>query len=131
MIIRKKDGAFLYATTDLATIQYRIETWQPDEILYVVDHRQKEHFDKLFAAVKLWGYPDVQLRHISFGTVMGEDGQPVRTRSGRRVGLEGLLDEAIRRAYDVVAGNDDANRTAQSWMPTSVVRLPEPSVMQR
>ena len=49
MIVRKKDGAFLYATTDLATIQYRMETWQPDAILYVVDHRQSEHFAKLFA----------------------------------------------------------------------------------
>jgi arginyl-tRNA synthetase len=108
MIIQKKDGAYLYATTDLATIQYRIETWNPDAILYVVDHRQREHFEKLFAAVKLWGYSDVDLRHISFGTVMGEDGRPYRTRSGDVVGLEGLLDEAIRRAHEVVSANDDS-----------------------
>jgi arginyl-tRNA synthetase len=108
MIIRKKDGAFLYATTDLATLEYRLETWNPDAILYVVDHRQSEHFAKLFAAVRRWGYPDVELRHISFGTVLGEDGRPYRTRSGDVVGLEGLLDEAIRRAYRVVAENDDA-----------------------
>lgn len=91
MIIRKQDGAFLYATTDLATIQYRMETWQPDAILYVVDHRQGEHFEKLFAAARLWGYQDVDLRHISFGTVLGEDGKPYKTRSGDTVGLEGLL----------------------------------------
>ncbi len=108
MIVRKKDGAFLYATTDLATIAYRIETWNPDAIFYVVDHRQSEHFAKLFACVRLWGYDDVELRHISFGTVLGEDGRPYRTRSGDVVGLEGLLDEAIRRAYAVVAGNDDS-----------------------
>ncbi len=108
MIIRKKDGAFLYATTDLATIQYRMETWHPDAILYVVDHRQSEHFGKLFAAARLWGYDQVELRHISFGTVLGEDGRPYRTRSGDVVGLEGLLDEAIRRALAVVAANDDA-----------------------
>ncbi len=108
MIIRKQDGAFLYATTDLATIRYRMETWHPDEILYVVDHRQSEHFGKLFATARLWGYDQVALKHISFGTVLGEDGRPYRTRAGDVVGLEGLLDEAIRRAYAVVAENDDA-----------------------
>jgi arginyl-tRNA synthetase len=108
MIIRKQDGAFLYATTDLATIRYRMETWHPDAILYVVDHRQGEHFGKLFAAARLWGYDRVELRHISFGTVLGDDGRPYRTRSGDVVGLEGLLDEAIRRAYAVVAANDDS-----------------------
>ncbi len=107
MIIRKKDGAFLYATTDLATIQYRIETWHPDAILYVVDHRQSEHFAKLFTCARLLGYADVELRHISFGTVLGKDKRPYRTRSGDVVGLEGLLDEAIRRAYEVVSENDD------------------------
>ncbi len=108
MIIRKQDGAFLYATTDLATIQYRVERWDPAAILYVVDHRQKEHFDKLFAVARLWGFESVDLRHISFGTVLGEDGRPYRTRSGDVVGLEGLLDEAIRRAYSVVSANDDS-----------------------
>jgi arginyl-tRNA synthetase len=108
MIIRKRDGAFLYATTDLATIQYRMETWHPDGMLYVVDHRQGEHFDKLFAAARLWGYTDVDLRHIRFGTVLGEDGRPFKTRAGDTVGLESLLDEAVRRAHEIVAANDEA-----------------------
>ena len=56
MIVQKKDGAFLYATTDLATIQYRMETGSRDAVLYVVDHRQSEHFDKLFAVARRWGY---------------------------------------------------------------------------
>ncbi|MGE3778305.1 MAG: arginine--tRNA ligase, partial [Pirellulaceae bacterium] len=107
MIVRKRDGAFLYATTDLATIQYRMETWAPDAILYVVDHRQSEHFDKLFAAARAWGITGVELRHISFGTVLGEDGKPYKTRSGDTVGLESLLDEAVRRALAVVSENDD------------------------
>jgi arginyl-tRNA synthetase len=107
MIIRKQDGAFLYSTTDLATIQYRVETWNPDVVLYVVDHRQSEHFEKLFAAAKLWGFDRLDLRHISFGTVLGDDGKPYKTRSGETVGLESLLDEAVRRAYDVVRENDD------------------------
>ena len=111
MIIRKKDGAFLYATTDLATIQFRMKTWHPDTILYVVDHRQSEHFEKLFLAARLWNYEHVDLRHISFGTVLGEDGKPYKTRSGETVGLESLLDEAVERAYAVVCQNDDAKPT--------------------
>ncbi|MCO6456836.1 MAG: arginine--tRNA ligase [Pirellulaceae bacterium] len=108
MIIRKRDGAFLYSTTDLATIKYRLDTWRPDAILYVVDHRQSEHFQKLFAAARLWGYHDVELRHISFGTVLGEDGRPFRTRAGDTVGLEGLLETAEQKAWKVVCENDDA-----------------------
>jgi arginyl-tRNA synthetase len=108
MIVRKKDGAFLYGTTDLATIRYRMETWRPDAILYVVDHRQSLHFQQLFAAAGLLGYKDVELQHVSFGTVLGDDGRPFKTRSGDTVGLEGLLDEAVRRAAEIVAANDDA-----------------------
>jgi arginyl-tRNA synthetase len=108
MIVRKRDGAFLYGTTDLATIQYRVETWRPDEILYVVDHRQSLHFQQLFAAARLLGYKGVELHHVSFGTVLGNDGRPFKTRSGDTVGLEGLLDEAVRRAFEIVSANDDA-----------------------
>ena len=108
MIIRKKDGAFLYATTDLATIQFRMQAWNPDAILYVVDHRQREHFEKFFAAAKLCGYPHVEFCHVSFGTVLGDDGKPFKTRAGDIVGLEALLDEAVQRAYTVVSQNDDA-----------------------
>jgi arginyl-tRNA synthetase len=108
MIVRKKDGAFLYATTDLATLRYRMETFQPDAILYVVDHRQSLHFEQLFAAARRMGYDDVELEHVSFGTVLGEDGRPFKTRAGDTVGLEGLLDEAVRRAGEIVAANDDA-----------------------
>ncbi|UUO06479.1 arginine--tRNA ligase [Blastopirellula sp. J2-11] len=106
MIIRKKDGAFLYATTDLATIQYRMNEWKPDAILYVVDFRQGDHFEKLFAAAKKWGYTDVELKHVSFGTVMGDDGKPFKTRAGDTVGLESLLDEAVSRAEKIVRSND-------------------------
>lgn len=102
MIIRKRDGAFLYATTDLATIEYRMRHFQPDAILYVVDFRQSEHFQKLFAAARAIGYKDVELSHVSFGTVLGPDGKPFKTRSGAVLGLEYLLDEAVERAYQAV-----------------------------
>jgi arginyl-tRNA synthetase len=117
MIVRKKDGAFLYATTDLATIRYRMETWRPDAILYVVDHRQSLHFQQLFAAAKLWGYGNVELQHISFGTVLGEDNRPFKTRSGEIVGLESLLDESVRRAAEIVSANDDAKPVGPELSP--------------
>ena len=117
MIVQKKDGAFLYSTTDLATIQYRMETWAPNAILYVVDHRQGEHFEKLFAAAKCWGYQNLELAHVKFGTVMGKDGKPYKTRSGDTVGLEGLLDEAVQRAAAIVAANDDAKPSGAELAP--------------
>jgi len=107
LIVRKQDGAFLYGTTDLATIQYRQQTWNPDTVLYVVDHRQGLHFEQLFAAARMWGYT-TELVHVGFGTVLGDDGRPFKTRSGDTVGLWGLLDEAVRRALEIVGQNDDA-----------------------
>jgi arginyl-tRNA synthetase len=107
MIVQKQDGAYLYATSDLATIRYRMEQWQPQAILYVVDHRQGMHFQQLFAVARLLGYDQVEFQHVSFGTVLGKDGRPFKTRAGDTVGLEGLLDEAILRAARVIANNDE------------------------
>jgi len=107
-LVQKKDGAFLYATTDLATIQYRMKRWHPDAMVYVVDHRQSLHFEHLFKTARKWlGLGNVELMHVSFGTVLGDDGRPFKTRSGDTVGLLGLLDEAARRAWEVVSANDD------------------------
>ena len=106
-MIQKSDQAYTYATTDLATVQYRINELKADEILYVVDKRQAEHFDLLFQTCRLWQYPDLNGKHVSFGTVMGKDGRPFKTRSGDNVGLESLIDEAISRARRIVDENDD------------------------
>jgi arginyl-tRNA synthetase len=125
MIVRKQDGAFLYATTDLATIRYRLQRWRPDAILYVVDHRQGLHFRQLFAAARKCGYEDVELVHVSFGTVLGNDGRPFRTREGDTVGLEGLLDEAVRRAAAIVAANDDAKPDGPELSPADRARVAE------
>ena len=107
MLIRKKDGAFLYSTTDLATIQYRLLEFQPDVILYLTDSRQSFHFEQLFqaAAIIEKGKPLPELVHVKFGTVLGEDGKPFKTRSGDTVGLESLLDEAETRAFAVLEKN--------------------------
>lgn len=110
-IVQKTDGAFTYATTDLATIQYRRETLNVDEILYVVDKRQSEHFQQLFATAALWGINATRFQHVSFGTVMGNDGKPYKTRAGDTVGLESLVDEAITRARKIVDENDDRRET--------------------
>ncbi|WP_237228308.1 arginine--tRNA ligase [Rubinisphaera sp. JC750] len=107
-IVQKQDGAYTYATTDLATIQYRATEWDAKKILYVVDKRQSEHFQLLFETAKLWGYNKVDFRHISFGTVMGKDNKPYKTRSGDIIGLGSLLDEAVSRARVVVDSNDDS-----------------------
>lgn len=107
-IVQKQDGAFTYATTDLATIKYRVEELKADRVLYVVDSRQSEHFQLLFATVKEWGFTNLELQHVSFGTILGKNKRPYKTRSGDTVGLESLLDESIQRAYAIVAENDDA-----------------------
>jgi len=125
MIVRKQDGAFLYATTDLATIVYRMNQWQPDAILYVVDHRQSLHFRQLFAVARMLGYDQVDLRHISFGTVLGEDGRPFKTRSGALLGLERLLDEAVARAARIVAENDDAKPGGPDLSPQQRAQIAE------
>ncbi len=112
MIIRKKDGAFLYATTDLATIAWREEQYHPDRILYVVDTRQSLHFQQLFTVAKQLGYKNIDFVHVNFGTILGDDGRPFKTRSGDTVGLSSLLDEAKSRAYDIVcAGDKDGDDT--------------------
>jgi arginyl-tRNA synthetase len=106
MIVQKQDGAFLYATTDLATLEYRQEKYRPDEVVYVVDHRQGDHFEKLFLVAAKWGLGGIKLRHVSFGTVLGKDGKPFKTRSGSSVGLESLLDDAVAEGYRVVCNPD-------------------------
>ena len=93
---------FCTRTTDLATIRYRIEEFEPDEILYVVDSRQGEHFEKLFAVAKSIGMESVKFVHVNFGTVLGEDGKPIKTRSGDLIGLESLLNDAVTAARDEV-----------------------------
>jgi arginyl-tRNA synthetase len=100
-LIQKRDGAFTYTTSDLATIQYRMKTWNPQAILYVVDSRQSLHFSNLFAAARRRGYTEVVLEHVSFGSVLGENRAPLKTREGGAVELGALLDEAVARAGQV------------------------------
>jgi len=105
-LIQKRDGGFNYATTDLATIAYRLETWHPREIVYVTDGRQQLHFQQVFAVFKRW-HPEMagklKLAHVWFGSILDEDGRPLKTRSGENVKLSELLDEAEERAFRLVS----------------------------
>ena len=103
-IIQKSDGAFLYATTDLAALRYRVDGLGADKILYVTDARQKLHFEMLFAVARMsgWAKDKTELVHVMFGSVLGEDGRPLKTRTGENVKLKELLDEAVERAKAVV-----------------------------
>jgi len=93
-LIRKRDGAFTYTTTDLATIKHRWDTWSPNVMLYVVDARQALHFKTLFANAQRWGYDAVDFRHIHFGSILGKDKKPFQTRTGGTIELSELLDRA-------------------------------------
>ncbi len=101
-IIRKSDGGFGYATTDLATIEYRVKQWHADSIWYVVGAPQHLHFQQLFSLSRRLGY-DLDVEHIEFGSILGEDRKLMRSRSGESVSLHALLDEAISRATAIVA----------------------------
>jgi arginyl-tRNA synthetase len=103
-IIQKSDGAFLYATTDLAAIRFRLKELNANRVIYVTDSRQALHFKMLFAVVKMAGWADdaVKLEHVTFGTMLGADGKPFKTRTGGTVKLAELLDEAVERAKAVV-----------------------------
>jgi arginyl-tRNA synthetase len=102
-LVQSSHGAYTYTATDLATIRSRVEEWHPDTILYVVDSRQALHFKNLFAAARRWGYDRVALEHVSFGSIQGPDGKPLKTREGNSTLLHELLNAAIdgaRQVYD-------------------------------
>jgi len=100
-LIRKGDGGYLYATTDLATLEYRQERWKPDAVWYVTGAPQQLHFHQVFAAAQRLGITS-DLRHVAFGSILGEDRKMMKTRSGENVELGGLLHEAMERALSVV-----------------------------
>lgn len=105
VIIQKRDGGFLYASTDLAAVRYRSASLGADRVLYVVDARQSLHFQQVFAVARAASFvrQNCTLEHIAYGTMMGEDGKPFKTRSGDIVKLRDLLKEAVSRAQDLVA----------------------------
>ena len=124
-IIQKQGGGFLYSTTDLACMRYRVRQLQADRLLYVVDTRQKLHFEQLFTLSRQAGYlpENVQAEFIGFGTMMGKDGKPFKTRSGDTVKLVDLLDEAVERATTLVHSKNPALNTAEAQTIGQVVGI--------
>lgn len=106
VIIQKKDGGYLYTTTDIACAKYRYETLGADRVLYYIDSRQHQHLMQAWTIVRKAGYipESVSLEHHMFGMMLGKDGKPFKTRSGGTVKLSDLLDEAVERAGNVVRG---------------------------
>ena len=109
VIVQKKDGGYLYATTDLAALYYRANVLGAKRISYVVDARQSGHFKQVFRVAKEAGFvpEDVKLEHVAFGTMMDKNGKPFKTRDGGTVKLIDLLDEAVVRAKEAIKAKDD------------------------
>jgi arginyl-tRNA synthetase len=120
MLIRKSDGGYNYATTDLAAIRHRVQMAaeeggeKADRVLYVTDSGQSQHFEMVFTAANLAGFipEDSSLEHVPFGLVQGEDGKKFATRSGETVKLKDLLNESVR-----IAGEDLRSRSENSGIP--------------
>jgi arginyl-tRNA synthetase (EC 6.1.1.19) len=108
IIVQKTGGGFLYSTTDLAAVRYRQNVLKADRALYFVDARQSLHFEQIFTLSRKAGFADdsISLEHMPFGTVMGSDGKPFKTRSGGVAKLSALLEEAQERAYKLVASKN-------------------------
>ena len=104
VIIQKQGGGFLYATTDLAALRYRVKTLNANRIMYFIDARQSLHMQQVFTIARKAKFADdtLSLEHLAFGTMMGNDGKPFKTRTGGTVKLAELLTEAVERAGNLV-----------------------------
>lgn len=126
-IIRKRDGASNYATTDLATMRYRVEHFAADEVIIITDARQVDHFQQLELTTRKWferqGWTHPRFRHLTFGSVLGEDNRPIKTRAGGTVKLREVLDDAVERARAVVAAKNPDLAPAEQAEVARVVGL--------
>ena len=123
--IRKSDGASNYASTDLATILYRAEEFEAKEVIYLTDARQQDHFQQLFLTTNKWfkakGYTIPEMKHVFWGSILGADKKPLKTKSGESMKLQELLDEARARAYEVVTKkNPDFSKAERKIISDSV-----------
>ena len=121
-IVRKADGGFLYATTDLATIDFRVQQWHADQIWYVVGAPQQLHFQQIFEATRKRGQ-NPSMHHIAFGSILGEDRKLMKTRSGDNVQLVDVLDEAVERADRVIGEKNPDMDAVQRAEVASIVGI--------
>ena len=120
LIIRKSDGGYNYATTDLATIRYRRDHFHAQRVIYVVGGPQQMHFNQLFAAARRWGYDGMKLEHVWFGTIFGPDKKPFKSREGGNVKFRALLAEAEERAAKILAEKMDAQQARIEEKPGEI-----------
>ncbi|MFH0981674.1 MAG: arginine--tRNA ligase [Planctomycetota bacterium] len=127
MIVRKSDGGYNYATTDLAALKYRVEQLGARRVIYVVGATQKQHLEMVFAAgcKAGWVPKDVITEHIAFGSVLGPDGRPFKTREGGTVKLKSLLEEAVARALQVIEANEDDETKARGLTEAAKAEIAE------
>jgi len=130
LLIRKSDGGFLYSTTDLAAVRFRVQELQSDRVVYVVDARQRDHFKDVFDAAALIGWdrlPDgtkASITHLGFGAVLGKDKRPLKTRSGDNFTLKDLLDEAVERGTaEVTRRSADSNAPTHGMSATELAAI--------
>ncbi len=125
VIIRKKDGGYLYTTTDIACAKYRYETLKADRVLYYIDSRQHQHLMQAWTIVRKAGYvPDsVPLEHHMFGMMLGKDGRPFKTRAGGTIKLADLLDEAHERALKLVSDKNPQMPAAELQQLAEVIGI--------
>jgi arginyl-tRNA synthetase len=125
MLVQKRDGGFGYAATDLATIRYSIQTLKGTRLLYVVDARQAQHFDMVFRTARRAGWltDDIQAVHVQNGTINGPDGRPFKTRAGGTVRLADLLDDALRRARQVIAEREAEQDRNHGLSPAELEKI--------
>lgn len=125
VLIRKSDGGYLYATTDMAAIRHRCQTLKADRVVYVVGAPQMLHFKQVFAAARKAGYAEragkpVSLEHAAFGAILGEDGKPFKTRSGQSAKLQDLVDLAQDRAQAVLAERAELSESDRTTIASAV-----------
>jgi len=125
MIVRKSDGGYLYATTDLAAVLYRLNDLQAERIIYVTDARQSQHFSMLFSAVRQahWVGDSVRLEHVPFGTVLGANRKPFKTRDGGTIKLVDLIDEAEMRTAAVIETKNPEMSDAERYEVAKIIAI--------
>ena len=127
LIVRKSDGGYNYATSDLATIIHRLESLETTRIIYVVGLSQKLHFEMVFAAARAagWASDEVVMEHLGFGNMLSASGKPFKTREGGTVKLKDLLDEAVDRARSVITQDADLTRREKDLTEEQVEQIAE------
>ena len=123
LIYQKSNGAYLYGTTDLAAIYERVTKYSPQHILYIVDLRQKLHFEQVFRAIKKSNITTAELKHLGYGTVNGSDGRPFKTRSGDTLKLDSLFKEVKNTFLNIKEENKNLKEADLDIIVNAIIKF--------